>query len=121
MSTEGCKLGVIEMLGKTKMGKSKVNELTEKIESVMAVNEKYGGIDGHTGRQEVVDDFIETMTIERNKQKINKMLNAKKIQEWVDEIKTTEKDPKYYEQALLDIILGGDHYRNGMISAPLNM
>jgi hypothetical protein len=41
----------------------------------MAVNEKYGGIDGHTGRQEVVDDFIETMTIERNKQKINKMLN----------------------------------------------
>jgi hypothetical protein len=41
----------------------------------MAVNEKYGGIDGHTGRQEVVDDFIESMTIERNKQKINKMLN----------------------------------------------
>jgi tartrate dehydratase beta subunit/fumarate hydratase class I family protein len=28
MSTEGCKLGVIEMLGKTKMGKSKVDELT---------------------------------------------------------------------------------------------
>jgi hypothetical protein len=27
MSTEGCKLGVIEMLGKTKMGKSKVDEL----------------------------------------------------------------------------------------------
>jgi hypothetical protein len=24
-------------------------------------------------------------------------------------------DPKYYEQALLDIILGGDHYRNGMV------
>jgi hypothetical protein len=48
MSTEGCKLGVIEMLGKTKMGKSKVDELTKKIESVMAVNEKYGGIDGHT-------------------------------------------------------------------------
>jgi GTP1/Obg family GTP-binding protein len=23
--------------------------------------------------------------------------------------------PKYYEQALLDIILGGDHYRNGMV------
>jgi hypothetical protein len=115
MSTEGCKLGVIEMLGKTKMGKSKVDELTKKIESVMAVNEKYGGIDGHTGRQEVVDDFIETMTIERNKQKINKMLNAKKIQEWIDKIKTTEKDPKYYEQALLDIILGGDHYRNGMV------
>ena len=115
MSTEGCKLGVIEMLGKTKMSRSKVNELTEKIESVMAVNEKYGGIDGHTGRQEVVDNFIETMTIERNKQKINKMLNAKKIQEWVDKIKTTEKDPKYYEQALLDIILGGDHYRNGMV------
>jgi hypothetical protein len=43
------------------------------------------------------------------------MLNAKKIQEWVDKIKTTEKDPKYYEQALLDIILGGDHYRNGMV------
>jgi hypothetical protein len=40
MSTEGCKLGVIEMLGKTKMGKSKVDELTKKIESVMAVNEK---------------------------------------------------------------------------------
>jgi hypothetical protein len=55
--------------------------------SVMAVNEKYGGIDGHTGRQEVVDDFIETMTIERNKQKINKMLNAKKIQDWIDTIK----------------------------------
>jgi hypothetical protein len=49
----------------------------------------------------VVDDFIETMTIERNKQKINKMLNAKKIQDWIDKIKTTEKDPKYYEQALL--------------------
>jgi hypothetical protein len=32
MSTEGCKLGVIEMLGKTKMSKSKVNELTKKIE-----------------------------------------------------------------------------------------
>jgi hypothetical protein len=48
----------------------------------------------------VVDDFIETMTIERNKQKINKMLNAKKIQDWIDKIKTTEKDPKYYEQAL---------------------
>jgi hypothetical protein len=44
------------------------------------------------------------MTIERNKQKINKMLNAKKIQDWIDKIKTTEKDPKYYEQALLDII-----------------
>jgi hypothetical protein len=42
------------MLGKTKMGKSKVDELTKKIESVMAVNEKYGGIDGHTGRQEAV-------------------------------------------------------------------
>jgi hypothetical protein len=46
------------MLGKTKMGKSKVDELTKKIESVMAVNEKYGGIDGLTGRQEVVDDSL---------------------------------------------------------------
>jgi molybdenum cofactor biosynthesis enzyme MoaA len=50
-----------------------------------------------------IDDFIETMTIERNKQKINKMLNAKKIQDWIDKIKTTEKDqshqsaqPPYY-------------------------
>jgi hypothetical protein len=37
MSTEGCKLGVIEMLGKTKMGKSKVDELTKKIEGHLGV------------------------------------------------------------------------------------
>jgi hypothetical protein len=115
MSTEGCKLSVMELLGKTKMGKSKVTELTKKLENVMAVNEKYGGIDGHTGRQEVVDDFVNTMIIERNKQKLNKMLNAKKIEEWAKSIKDIEKDPKYYEQALLDIILGGDHFRNGMV------
>lgn len=113
MSMKDCKADIKELLSETKLSEASIKKITQELTDAMEVNIKYGGLDNVTSRTQAVDDFIETMKVERIKKQNNKIINARTVLDWHAKIKEKEK-PEDYEKAINDLIVGGDHFRDGM-------
>jgi hypothetical protein len=114
MSIEDCKQGLTELLAGTKVSVETTKALQSRIENMMEVNAKYGGLDGNTNPQHILDDFVESLKIERIKQRNNTIRNAQVVNDMFVKITTNEKSPEYYGAALIDEISGGNHFRNSI-------